>query len=142
MEKIVVECSIWIAAPRERVWQAVTDPTQIAAWFSPGTTFTQNGNKISVRMGDMDVEVAAIEVIDPPRLITTRNLVNPSLTTTYTLAEENGGTRITVTEAGFESMSEEARRQHLDQNDRGWQMALENLKAYVDGKSLPYPEGL
>ena len=29
MEKLTIERSIWIAAPRERVWQAVTDPAQI-----------------------------------------------------------------------------------------------------------------
>ena len=39
MSKIVIERSIWIASPRERVWQAVTDPAQIAQWFAPGTSF-------------------------------------------------------------------------------------------------------
>ena len=140
-EKLTIERSIWIAAPRERVWQAVTDPAQIAQWFAPGTSFSQNGNKISVRIGEMDLEVAIIELIDPPRQITTRNLPDRSITTTYTLEEENGGTRFTVTETGFEALSEDARKERLDQDDKGWEMALENLKAYIDGKSLPRPEG-
>jgi uncharacterized protein YndB with AHSA1/START domain len=141
MEKITVKRSIWIAAPRERVWQAVTDPEQIAQWFAPGTSFSQNGNIISVHMGDMDVEVAIIELLDPPRQITTRNLPDRSIATTYTLEEENGGTRFTVTETGYESLSEDARKERLDQDDKGWEMALENLKAYIDGRNLPRPEG-
>jgi len=137
MGKIVIERSIWIAAPRERVWQAVTDPAQIAQWFAPGTSFSQNGNKISVRVGEMDLEVAVIELIDPPRRITTCNLPERSITTTYTLEEENGGTRFTVTETGFESLSEDARKERLDQDGKGWEMVLENLKAYLGSRSLP-----
>jgi uncharacterized protein YndB with AHSA1/START domain len=58
MEKLVVERSIWIAAPRERVWQAVTDPEQLAQWFLPPTLGAQmkgdDRGKISVygRHGD------------------------------------------------------------------------------------------
>jgi uncharacterized protein YndB with AHSA1/START domain len=141
MGRIAIERSIWIAAPRERVWQAVTDPAQIAAWFAPGTSFSQKGNIISIRVGEDDVEVAIIEVFDPPRQLTTRSLPDRALATTYTLEEENGGTRFTVTETGFEALSEEARQARLDQDDQGWIMALENLKAYIDGRSLPRPEG-
>ncbi len=70
-----------------------------------------------------------------------RNLPDKTTTTTYLLEEENGGTRFTVIEAGLESLSEEARRQRLHQNGKSWEMALENLKAYIDGKALPRPEG-
>ena len=141
MGRIAIERSIWIAVPRERVWQAVTDPAQIAAWFAPGTSFSQNGNIISIRVGEDDMEVALIEVFDPPRQLTTRSLPDRALATTYTLEEENGGTRFTVTETGFEALSEEARQARLDQDDQGWIMALENLNAYIEGRSLPRPEG-
>jgi uncharacterized protein YndB with AHSA1/START domain len=137
MRKMTIERSIWIAAPRERVWQAVTDPAQIAQWFAPGTSFSQNGNTICVRMGEREIAVAVIELVDPPRQITTRNLPERSITTTYTLEEENGGTRFTVTETGFEALSEDARKERLQQNGKGWEIVLENLKAYLDGRSLP-----
>jgi uncharacterized protein YndB with AHSA1/START domain len=141
MEKITVERSIWIGAPRERVWQAVTDLAQVQQWFAPTTTLFQKGNRISIRVGEMEMEVAEVELLDPPRQITTRSLQEPSLTTTYLLAEENGGTRFTVIEAGFELLSPEARQARADQDGKGWEMALENLHAYLDGKSLPHPEG-
>lgn len=141
MDRIAIERSIWIAAPRERVWQAVTDPKQIAAWFSPGTDFSQNGDIISIRVGEEVMDVALIEVFDPPRQLTTRSLPEKALATTYTLEEENGGTRFTVTETGYEALSEEARQARLDQDYYGWTMALENLNAYIEGRSLPRPEG-
>jgi uncharacterized protein YndB with AHSA1/START domain len=141
MEKRVLERSIWIATPRERVWQAVTDPAQIAQWFAPGTVFSQKGDTICIRIGEADVAVAVVEVFDPPRRITTRSLPDRVMTTTYTLEEENGGTRFTVTEAGFEALPEDARKARLDQDDKGWEMALANLQAYIDGRDLPRPEG-
>src|SRR5690349_9891585 len=109
MEKVAIERSIWINAPRERVWQAISDPAQIAQWFAPGTPISQKGNIISIRIGDQDMDVAVIEVNDPPRQFTTRQLPDKLVATTYTLEEENGGTRFTVTETGLESLSEEAR---------------------------------
>jgi len=136
-EKLTIERSIWIAAPRERVWQAVTDPAQIAQWFAPGTSFSQSGDIISVRIGETEIEVAVIVLVDPPRQITTRNLPGMTITTTYTLKEENGGTRFTVTETGLESLSEDARKERLDQDSKGWETALENLKAFLEGGSLP-----
>ena len=141
MEKMIIQRSIWIAAPRERVWQAVTDPAQIAAWFAPGTSFSQNGNIISLRVGEDEREVALIEVFDPPHQLTTRSLPDRALATTYTLEEENGGTRFTVTETGFEALSEEARQARLDQDDQGWIMVLENLKAAIEVRGLLRPEG-
>jgi uncharacterized protein YndB with AHSA1/START domain len=141
MKKITVERSIWIAAPRERVWQAVTDPAQIAQWFAPGTSISQKENTICVHIGGQEIEVAEIELVDPPRQFTTRQLPDRLLTTTYLLEEENNGTRFTVIESGFEALAEEARKERFEQDSQGWEMALENLKAYIDGRELPRPEG-
>ncbi len=91
-----------------------------------------------MRIGETDMEVAVIELVDPPRQITTRNLPDRSITTTYTLEEENGGTRFTVTETGFESLPEDARKERLDQNGKGWEKVLENLKAFLAGRGLQY----
>jgi uncharacterized protein YndB with AHSA1/START domain len=133
--------SIWIKAPRERVWLAISDPAQIAQWFAPGTPISQNGDIISIHVDGKDVEVAVIEVVDPPRQFTTRNLPDRTIATTYLLEEENGGTRFTVIESGLESLPVDARQKHLEQNGHGWEMALENLKAFIDGRPLPRPEG-
>lgn len=33
MKKMAVERSIWINAPRERVWRAITETEQIRQWW-------------------------------------------------------------------------------------------------------------
>lgn len=142
MEAITIERSIWIDAPRERVWRAISDPAQITQWFSPGTAILQNGDRISIRMGEADVEVAIIVVNNPPHQFATRNLPEMNLTTTYTLEEENGGTRFTVTETGLESLSPEERQSRLGQDAPAWERVLANLKAYMNGEQLPFPEGV
>lgn len=142
MESAKIERSIWINAPRERVWQAISDPAQITQWFSPGTAIQQNGDRISIRMGETDVEVAIIVVNDPPYQFATRNLPEMTITTTYTLEEENGGTRFTVTETGLESLSPEERQTRLEQDAPAWERVLANLKAYMNGEELPFPQGV
>src|SRR5688500_8164316 len=101
MEILTVERSIWIGAPCERVWQAVTDPEQLAQWFLPPTLGAQmkrdDSGKISVCMGDMEIPIAIFDVVDPPRQGTIRSLPDGLIAATYTLEEEKGGTRVTVT---------------------------------------------
>lgn len=142
---LTVERSIWIDAPRERVWQAVTDPEQLAQWFMPPSLGAQmkrdDSGAISVLMGPMAIEIALLEAVDQPKQMRIRSLPDRLLATTYALAEEKGGTRVTVTMSGFEALPEDARQERLAPSSAGWEKGLANLKAYVEGKALPFPEG-
>lgn len=144
MEKLAVERSIWIDAPRERVWQAVTEPEQIPQWFLPAMPGMQmvrhDDGTLATRMGEMEVGIALFEVLDPPRKAASRSLPDRLLVTTYTLETENGGTRVTVTMTGFESLPEDARHDRLNVSGKAWEQALENLKAYAAGSELPFPQ--
>ncbi|HYN89499.1 MAG TPA: SRPBCC domain-containing protein [Ardenticatenaceae bacterium] len=145
MAQVTVERSIWIAAPRERVWQAITDPAELAQWLLPpalGARMKRDEpGTLYVCMGDMEIPIAILEALDPPRRVTSRGLPDRLIVTTYTLEEENGGTRLTVTMAGFESLPADARQDRLAPSGTGWERALANLKAYVAGTELPFPEG-
>jgi len=141
MEAVNIKRSIWINAPRERVWKAVTVPEQIASWFAPGTSFKMENNIVSILMGDQYMDVAWVEVMDPPRELTTRPLPHKSTATTYLLEEENGGTRFTVIETGLESLPAGDREKYMEQNGNEWEKALANLNAYIEGKPLVKPEG-
>jgi uncharacterized protein YndB with AHSA1/START domain len=145
METLAVARSIWIAAPRERVWQAITDPEQIAQWFLPsafGAQMTRDDSgKLSVMLGPMNADVAIFEASEPPRRAVSRSLPDRLLTTTYTLDAVRDGTQVTVTMTGFEALPEDARQDRLEPSGRSWEKALMNLKAYIDGVSLPHPEG-
>ena len=140
-----VERSIWIAAPRERVWRAITEPEQIAQWLLPrelGARLKRDrSDTISLLMGEMEIGLAVLEALDPPQRLTSRGLPDRLLTTTYTLAEENGGTRATVAMTGFEALPEDARLERQAPSGAAWEMALANLKAFIEGAALPHPQG-
>lgn len=147
---IAIERSIWIAAPCERVWQAITDPDQIAKWFSPGMQWRSTGQQVGGRLSVIDpatdtvLVTQVIEVADPPHKLVTRQEVqpgDPAHVTTWTLAAENGGTRLTLIYSGFEQEPEDVRQQNMDQHGVGFGMMLENVKAQVEGTPLPYPQG-
>lgn len=148
MEKVGkagVERSIFINAPRERVWQAILQPDQLAQWFLPpglGAHMKRDDQgMLFVSMGGMDVPVAVVEVVSEGRQLVSRSLPEKLLTTTYTLEDEKGGTRLTVTMGGFDQLSEQAARERVEPSEAAWEKALDNLKAYIGGSALPFPEG-
>jgi uncharacterized protein YndB with AHSA1/START domain len=149
-EKFSIERSVWIAAPRERVWQAITDLEQLEQWFSPGTRWSGTGREAGGRMFVVNPETGAemytqvIEAADPPHRLVTRSLPEPPDTvhdTTWQLEEENGGTRLLLTHSGYELEPVEVRANNIEQNAFGFGMMLENLAAYITGQNLPYPQG-
>lgn len=146
MENLELERSVWIAAPRERVWQAITDPEQLEQWFMPpslGARLTRDDDgTLSVLLGPMKVNVAVLHVIESPRQVTTLGLPDRLIPITYTLEEENDGTRVRVVICGGESLSGDAVQERLAPSGAAWEMALANLKAYIQGQELPYPQGL
>lgn len=145
MEQLKVECSIWIEAPRERVWQAITDPADLAQWLLPpmlGAGMKRDANDtLFVSMGGMEIPVATLEEVDAPRQMRSRGLPDGLIAITYVLEEEKAGTRVTVTMSGFEGLPEDARQDRMTPSGAAWGKALANLKAHVAGTALPFPEG-
>lgn len=144
MEALAVEQSIWIAAPRERVWKAVTDPEQIVQWFVPNLpgaqmSLDENG-KVAIHTGPMAIDLVTQEEVEPPQKLTSRSLPDGLIATTYQLEEEQDGTRVTVRMIGFEALAEGSRQDRLNLSRAGWEKALENLKAFIGGGALPHPQ--
>ncbi|MCA0459041.1 MAG: SRPBCC domain-containing protein [Chloroflexi bacterium] len=150
-QKLMVERSIWINAPRERVWKAVTDPKQIQAWMSPSTEWQLTALEVGGRFyvpnpetnAEMHVEV--ITMLDPTSQLVTKVMPEPPdaiiKNKAYTLTEENGGTRLTVSLAGYEPEPAESRWNRMEENTFGYGMMLQNAKAYLEGGELPFPWG-
>jgi uncharacterized protein YndB with AHSA1/START domain len=145
MKPLTMERSIWIAAPRERVWRAITEPAELGAWLLPRALGAQmargDDGTLAVVMGPMTIDFAVVEAADPPRQVTSRGLPDRLLATTYALADESAGTRVSVTLSGFEALPEDAVRERLAPAGDAWEKALQNLKAHVEGAELPYPQG-
>lgn len=140
-----IERTVWIAAPPERVWAAVCQPEHLAHWFLPpsmGADVIQDANgTLYVSFGPMNIEMALVEAADPPNSVVLRSSPDHLITAAYHLSPENDGTRLTVTIAGFEALSGEARREQMNPTGAAWDKALANLTAYLSGQRLPFPEG-
>jgi uncharacterized protein YndB with AHSA1/START domain len=142
-----VERSIWINATRQRVWEAITDPQQIQQWYSPTTpwiiTDLKPGGKLYAPDPENGTERYAqmLDVVEPLICFVTRALPDLQEATIYTLTEEGSGTRLTITNTGYEWKAAELRHQSMEQNSFGYGMVLENLRAFIGGQSLPYPFG-
>lgn len=145
METNGVERTIWIDTPRERVWRAITDPHELEKWFLPALPGAQlkldDSGTLLVAMGPMEIGFAMVEGVDPQRRVTTRGLPDQLTAATYTLADQDGGTLVTVRMTGFESMPSNTASDRTAPSGAAWDKALANLKAYVEGNALPYPQG-
>jgi uncharacterized protein YndB with AHSA1/START domain len=149
---VAVERSIWIDAPREKAWRAVTEVQHLDQWYATccnweipalqvGTTikFFHKEKNASVP----DALIATIAVLDPPREFTLRwqpDKTYPSLNliTSFLLEDENGGTRVTIHESGYEALPTEECQGWTDATGMGYAGSLENLKALLEGTPLPH----
>ena len=138
MKKLSIERSIWIDAPRERIWQALTNDKQIGLWWPPNEweiPKLELGAKI--KFGQEDPSLATIIVLDSPHRFTlqwegTEKFPVNSMLTSFVLEAENGGTRLTVTESGFEELDPSIREERLKQTGDGYTLVLGDLKVYVE----------
>ena len=139
MEPLKVERSIWINAPRERVWRAVTETEEIKQWWgNDDWEITALEVGATVKFGDPDdLLLATVAVVDRPREFSIQWPPQPqyhsiAMVTTYRLEEENGGTRVTVTETGFEALPDDIRQKRFDSTAQGYETVLADLKVYVE----------
>lgn len=141
------EREIVVAAPRARVWRALTDVREFNAWFgvaltspfSPGAVVSGH---ITTPGYEENVATLWVETIDPERRFAFRwhpyaigpasdYEQEPTTLVTFTLDDVAGGTRLTVVESGFDALPESRRAKAFGMNEQGWTIQLENLKRYV-----------
>jgi uncharacterized protein YndB with AHSA1/START domain len=53
----------------------------------------------------------------------------------FELAEADGGTKLTVTESGFDNIPLARREEAFRMNSEGWGIQIENIRKYVEGQS-------
>jgi uncharacterized protein YndB with AHSA1/START domain len=153
-----IEKQILLRAPLSRVWKAVSDPDEIAAWFgmrfhgalTPGARLP-----VSIVGTSVDPEVAAaqkkhaglkfeviIDRVEPPRLISFRwhpgavdpgadYSQEPTTLVSFTLDEVPEGVRLTVTESGFDRIPLARRAQAFEGNHQGWAIVVTLLEKYL-----------
>jgi uncharacterized protein YndB with AHSA1/START domain len=144
---------IVIEAPPEIVWDAVTEPDQIALWFSdaaefdlqPGgagsLTWHPGGRATDELSETMVIPVQVLEV-DPPRHFSFR-WTHPegaeateenSLLVEFTLTPEGDATRLSVVESGFQEVDRDTEAE-MRGHGEGWKVHLESLREYAMRKA-------
>lgn len=151
MSPSVIETEVMITASPEAVWRAVTQPSQISSWFSDAAEIDlRPGGEGSLTFGDRAtnqrmVVNLQVEAIEPPHLFSFR-WVHPkgsqateanSLLVQFALSAEDGGTRLRVTEGGFDRIDwpAEQKAEHIRSSEKGWSIHLGHLREYVPGSS-------
>lgn len=134
-----LERTIWINAPRERVWRAITTDSEIMVWWGGDTWIIEDlvvGGTIRFGQPD-DLMTATVAVLDPPNEFSIEWPPQPqyhmtAIYTTFRLTDENGGTRVHVQETGFERLPEDIRQKNYDSTASGYETVLANLKHMIE----------
>jgi uncharacterized protein YndB with AHSA1/START domain len=138
----LVACEIFIAAPRERVFQALTDPKQAVQWWGQsdryhltefnidprvGGKWSTSGG--SVNMGDINVHGEVLELDPPRRLAYTwiSSWLPKTTTVVWELENQSGGTIVKVIHTGFDGNADNA-----NAHGTGWNLVLSWLQGYVE----------
>ena len=135
-----IQRELVLPAPPERVWAALTQADQLAAWFGtqaaidlrPGgaVTFTWDGST-----GPIGQNSGVIEAVDPPRRLVFRwQSFGPDVPATrveFTLEPHPEGTLLHLVESGFARVPAHLRRDFHDRNTEGWQRELAELAEHV-----------
>lgn len=143
-----IEKVVELAAPPSRVWRAVTDAKQFGEWFRlaidgefvAGTTVV--GKNLWPGYEHLHVEMAIV-TIEPERYFAYRwhpypadpkrdYSGEPMTLVELTLAPSATGTRLTITESGFDQIPADRRADAWRANDGGWSHQAGNLKGYVE----------
>jgi uncharacterized protein YndB with AHSA1/START domain len=134
MEAVTIKRSAVVEAKRQRVWQAITDPTQFSEWFGDKIHFERLAEGEPIRFFK-DGHPGRIAVVDAPVRFAFYWPAEPGSSVeslvTFLLETTAEGTRITITEEGLEALPENMQRHRFDLNNKGWGIQLENIAKYL-----------
>ena len=127
-----------LAASRDRVWQALTDPAMLVRWFPTvvAEIDLRPGGVVSLVWDDSKDEGVVEEVVAGERLVfrwRADGSGDPYTRVTVTLEDLPGaGTRLVLVEDGFSAFAEDRRARMVAGNDTGWDGELDELRTLVE----------
>ncbi len=143
-----IEKVVELAAPAARVWRAITDHKEFGEWFrvrldNPFEVGAETTGKMTFP-GHEHVEwVSVTEQMDPERLFAFSwhpSAIDPDteydkdakVVVEFRLEPTENGTRLTITETGFQQFPEAKRLEALRSNTEGWDIQAKNVAAHVE----------
>jgi uncharacterized protein YndB with AHSA1/START domain len=142
-----IEKSIVLRAPRARVWRALANAGEFGVWFrvklegefAPGARVRGRITYPGYEHVTMEI---TIERMEPERRISFRwhpyavdpvhdDSEEPTTLVEFQLEEVPGGTRLTVTESGFDRLPLGRRDEAFGMNEGGWEEQMGNIERHV-----------
>ena len=143
-----IDRSIELNAPPDRVWRALTNAEELSAWFqvtiegaiAQGTEVWMTsvhpdhaGQRFRVRIAELTRPNRVVWEWHPgevdPALDYSRE---PRTTVTFSLEPSGRGTRLSVSETGFDAITLARRAKVYKDNSEGWAAVLVWLQQYVE----------
>jgi len=153
-----IEKQVILRAPRERVWQAISDSRRFGTWF--GVEFDGpfvEGSWLSGRITPTKVDPEVARLQEPARGMEFSILVDriepmerfsfrwhpfaidpgqdyskePTTLVTFDLRETGDGILLTITESGFDQVPLARRAQAFESNDGGWAHQARLIAKYL-----------
>lgn len=144
--------TVEIAAPVERVWDALTDHEKFGSWFrvaldqpfTPGGASTGHMTYPGYEDYRWEARIVAIEpmtcfALEWPAtggdkaLMESDQPVAEWTLVEFCLEPLAAATRLTISESGFDRVPEPRRTNVMRDNEAGWTEQAQNIKAYVEG---------
>jgi uncharacterized protein YndB with AHSA1/START domain len=142
-----IEKTVVLRAPQSQVWRAISNARDFGEWFGvkvdgefrPGASVSA---RITTPGYDHLTMVILVEQIVPERLFSYRwhphaidpaadYSQEPTTLVEFHLEEVPGGTKLTVTESGFEAIPAARRETAFRMNDGGWAQQLLNIEKHL-----------
>jgi uncharacterized protein YndB with AHSA1/START domain len=147
-----------LRAPRERVWRAVSDAKEFGSWFgveldaafAPGVHMVGRivPTKVDAAVAKTQEAYAGakfeitIDRVEAPRLFSFRwhpfavepnfdYSKEPTTLVVFELEDAPGGTKLTITESGFDGIPLARRAKAFEMNDDGWAAQMKLVEKYV-----------
>lgn len=149
IEQDQIEKIVELSAPVSKVWRALTDHVQFGEWFrvhldGPFEVGATTTGHITFP-GHEDVKwVSLTEEMTPERRFVfswppsavdpdTEYPADAKVIVVFSLEPTEQGTRLTITETGFQQFPEKKRLDILRSNIEGWNIQAKNIADYVTG---------
>jgi uncharacterized protein YndB with AHSA1/START domain len=146
-----IDRTIELEAPPERVWSALTRAQELGSWFQ----VTIEGNlapdtevwmtSVHPQHAGQRFRVRIVEMIPPRRFVwewhpgeadpAVDYEHEPRTRVTFTLEPTARGTRLSLSETGFDAISLARRAKVLQDNSQGWAEVLTWFQTYVEKTS-------
>jgi uncharacterized protein YndB with AHSA1/START domain len=118
-------------APRERVWQALTDPEELGGWLAPAEIDLRVGGSLVLKFDEGDEYGTITELREPEVIAYTWNEEKTTSLVRFQLEPDGRGTRLTLRHT-FEGEVD------LSSYGGGWHHHLELLVGQMTGRPMSW----